>query len=87
MTLVQQKLGKSTIGGPEVLFFQCSFSTVGLVVLVARAQSMVSVIALKLLCWICPGVVSSDIKYHTPAILQMLVKKIEKCQNSHISKG
>ena len=64
---------------------QCSFHAVSHVVSVLYNQSMVWVIAIKLLCSICSGiVVSSDTKYNTPDILQVLGNKIEKCQNSYI---
>ena len=42
--------------------------------------------ALKLLCSVCPAVaVSNDTKYDTPAIFQVLVIKIKKCQNSYVN--
>ena len=37
---------------------------------------------------ICSGVaVYSDIKYHTPAVLQVLINKIERRQNSYVGNG
>ena len=69
---------------PATLLFASALFAVWVhMVLVASNQSIAGVIALKLLCLVCSDVaVSSDARYHTPAILQVLIK-IKNCQNSH----
>ena len=62
-------------GSPKSYICRCSSCTVGHVVLVTNDQSMVWATALKPLSLIHSSVaVSSDIRYHTPAVLQVLVK-------------
>ena len=73
-------------GGLKRLFAGALFALFAMLFLITKNQSMVLVIALKPLCSVCSSVaVSSDTRYHIPAILQVLVNKIEKRHNSDVS--